>query len=480
MSDSQSQLPLFQVLLKHAGLDASSFHVPGHKNGMIFSDEGYDVFKSILPYDLTEITGLDDLHHPESAIKEAQELTAQLYDVESTFFLVGGTTAGNLAMILSVCGPEDCIIVQRNCHKSIMNAIELAGAKPVFISPVYEEQTGRYSRINVSTVQETLADYPYAKALVLTYPDYFGHTYNIQPMIEAAHQYQIPVLVDEAHGAHFILGNPFPLSSVSLGADIVVQSAHKMLPALTMSSYLHFQSSLVSKDKIRHYLQMVQSSSPSYPLMASLDLARHFLAHIDEGQIKQMVTHANQIRGILDQSTLWDVVPVYNQVDDPLKITLQIHPGVEAQRVLHTFEQRKVYPELATTSHLLLISGLGMNERDLQRISRVVNNFDHQLKTGKGHGKIEETAVYPVEISELPYSLNDLHKMDNIWATWEHAIGKLAGEMIIPYPPGVPLLIKGERIERWHRDVMLSCLKAGQHIQSESNDLYKGLRTFVE
>ncbi|GAA0503874.1 aminotransferase class I/II-fold pyridoxal phosphate-dependent enzyme [Salinibacillus aidingensis] len=480
MSDSQSQLPLFQVLLKHAGLDASSFHVPGHKNGMIFSNEGYDVFKSILPYDLTEITGLDDLHHPESAIKEAQELTAQLYGVESTFFLVGGTTAGNLAMILSVCEPEDCIIVQRNCHKSIMNAIELAGAKPVFISPVYEEQTGRYSRINASTVYEALAAYPHAKALVLTYPDYFGHTYNIQPMIEAAHQYQLPVLVDEAHGAHFILGDPFPPSSVSLGADIVVHSAHKMLPAMTMSSFLHFQSALVSKDKIRHYLQMVQSSSPSYPLMASLDLARHFLAHIDEAQIKQMIAHAHQIRSMLDESPLWDVVPVYNQVDDPLKITLQIHPDLEAQKVLHTFEQHMVYPELATTSQLLLISGLGMNERDLQRIPHVVNNFDHQLKRVKGHGKIEVTAVQPPEISEFPYSLRNLQEMDNMWVAWEHAIGKPAGEMIIPYPPGIPLLIKGERIERWHKEVIMPRLKAGQHIQSESNDLQKGLRTFVE
>ncbi|SEU07031.1 lysine decarboxylase [Salinibacillus kushneri] len=480
MKKSQSELPLFHTLSQHVKSKPSSFHVPGHKNGLIFPSQGSNVFQSILPYDLTEITGLDDLHHAESAIKEAQDLTAELYGTDATFFLVGGTTVGNLTMILSVCKPGDTIIVQRNCHKSIMNAIELAGAKPVFVTPVFEEETGRYSIITESDIQEALDTNPHSKAVVLTYPDYFGHTYNIQPIIQYAHRYDVPVLVDEAHGAHFILGHPFPPSAVSLGADIVVQSAHKMLPAMTMASFLHIQSSFVSKETIRHYLYVLQSSSPSYPLMASLDLARYFLAHLSKEEVKEIVQHVGAIRAKLNEASLWNVLPAKKQVDDPLKITLHMKSGMDAKEVMYVFERENVYPELATTNQLLLISGLGVNKEGLKRIHSILNRSSHILKSKRGHDKIEISNFNHSVISPLPYSFMELQEMKDNWIPWEQAIGKIAGETITPYPPGIPILIKGERILSKHKETIMAYIKMGQHIQYESEDLQKGLRIIFE
>src|SRR5699024_1345518 len=154
-----------------------------------------------------------------------------------SFFLTGGSTAGNLAMILATCSPGDKVIVQRNSHKSIMNGLELANAHPIFIAPDYDGTVDRYTHPNVGTLEQALIDHPNAKAVVLTYPDYFGRTYDIARMIKLAHSYHIAVLVDEAHGVHFSLGSPFPASAIDFGADVVVQSAHKMAPAMTMASY---------------------------------------------------------------------------------------------------------------------------------------------------------------------------------------------------------------------------------------------------
>src|SRR5699024_7214586 len=219
--------------------------------------------QSLLPLDMTELPGLDDLHAPREIIQEAEELAAAFFKAEHTFFLVGGSTVGNLAMLLATCSPGDDVIVQRNCHKSIMNGLELTGAHPIFIAPEYDSEEGRYLAPSINTLREAVKKYPSAKAVVLTYPDYFGKTFPIKEMIDLAHAYHIPVLVDEAHGVHFsVPEQTIPPSSLALGADVVVQSAHKMAPAMTMASFLHIRSTLVQTDQVGHYLQMLQSSSP--------------------------------------------------------------------------------------------------------------------------------------------------------------------------------------------------------------------------
>ncbi|NAP00553.1 aminotransferase class I/II-fold pyridoxal phosphate-dependent enzyme, partial [Halomonas sp. MG34] len=330
----QQLTPLFQALKQFTKSSPVSFHVPGHKNGTIFPDKASDSYNEILKLDMTELTGLDDLHAPEGPIAEAERLAADYFQAEHTYFLVGGSTVGNLAMIMAACSRGDKVIVQRNSHKSIMNGLELRGANPIFISPAYEERVGRFTNPEQDTLQEALKRHPDAKAVVLTYPDYFGGTYPLKEMIELAHDYQIPVLVDEAHGVHFSLGNPFPASAISLGADVVVQSAHKMAPAMTMASFLHHNSSLVSRGRLSHYLQLLQSSSPSYPLMATLDIARAFLATMPRKNMDAVMKSVQEVKRLFGDSENWSIVPA----KDPLKITL--HVKHSANEVAKLFEEQ--------------------------------------------------------------------------------------------------------------------------------------------
>ena len=265
---NQSKTPLFDQLMKHHEGNPISFHVPGHKYGQVFPEKGRNYFSDILKMDATEITGLDDLHSAEGVILEAEKLLADLYRTQRSFFLVNGSTVGNLAMTLSTIKEDEIVLVQRNSHKSIMNGIKLANARPVFISPEYDLDYRVAGGLSYESVKSALIQYPNARAIILTYPNYYGMTVDLKSIIDLAHAHNIPVLVDEAHGVHFIAGDYFPPSAVELGADIVVQSAHKTLPAMTMGAFLHYQSRLVSSSNLQFYLQALQSSSPSYPLMA--------------------------------------------------------------------------------------------------------------------------------------------------------------------------------------------------------------------
>ncbi|CDO04899.1 Arginine decarboxylase [Oceanobacillus picturae] len=438
----QQLTPLFQALKQFTKNSPVSFHVPGHKNGTIFPEKASDFYNEILKLDMTELTGLDDLHAPEGPIAEAERLAADYFQAEHTYFLVGGSTAGNLAMIMAACSRGDKVIVQRNSHKSIMNGLELRGANPIFISPAYEESVGRFTNPEQDSLLEALKRHPDAKAVVLTYPDYFGGTYPLKEMIELAHDYQIPVLVDEAHGVHFSLGNPFPASAISLGADVVVQSAHKMAPAMTMASFLHHNSSLVSRRRLSHYLQLLQSSSPSYPLMASLDIARAFLATMPRQDVDAVMKSVEEVKRLFEDSENWSIVPA----EDPLKITL--HVKHSANEVAKLFEEQNIYPELQTDNQILFIHGLSPFSQT-GTLKKAVKTVNEQLKNSRMHDTIDIvpflTGLESITELAIPYAKMDQLETRHVPIT--EAAGHIAAEAVIPYPPGIPLILKGERIK---------------------------------
>jgi arginine decarboxylase len=442
MDNKQSQIPLYQAITDFRDNQNISLHVPGHKNGEIFVARAKEYFQSFLQMDLTELAGLDDLHAPEGVIQEAQQLAADWFQSSYTYFLVNGSTVGNLAMILATCDSGDQVLVQRNCHKSILHGMELAGVQPIFLPPTYNKINQRYTAPSVATVKKAIAEYQEAKAVILTYPDYFGDIYPIQEIIDLAHSYNITVLVDEAHGCHFSLPSlPVP-STVELGADVVVQSAHKMTPALTMAAYLHVQSSRVARERISYYLQMLQSSSPSYPIMASLDLARYYLATFTPEQSKDLFAYIEKIRACFNDSDDW----VLEQSDDPLKVCLRVKEGVNSQDVKQLFEEEKLYPELITDKHILFILGLEPTIDPnilIDKIRRITNRLIFCSK----RATIEEKNHYFNEdITLLALSYADMRHQKQKWCNWKEAAGKIAAEAIIPYPPGIPILAKGEEI----------------------------------
>ncbi|KUP43302.1 hypothetical protein AVR63_17865 [Bacillus velezensis] len=438
--------PLYTALMKHAHRNTYSFHVPGHHNGDVFFDEAKSVYQSLLSIDMTEITGLDDLHHPTGVIKEAQDLVSRFYGSQESFFLVNGTTAGNLAMILAVCEPGEPILIQRNCHKSVFHAAALAGAKPVYLAPEIDENMHVPAHVSLSVIEKALASYPNAKGLVLTNPTYYGHAADLTAAVNKAHSYGVPVLVDEAHGAHFVLGQPFPPSSLAMGADAVVQSAHKTLPAMTMGSYFHLNSTRIDRDRLTYYVSSLQSSSPSYPIMASLDTARAYVQGIAEkGTLPVHMERIEKIkRKFASISSIEIIEPSgYGLRADPLKLILRSklgHSGYSLQRIL---ESEGIVAELADEYQVLLVLPIG-GRRMIEQAT--VRNIQQKLENTPPN-KLPDAVnwTFP-SISTLEYPQNEMRKFTKEPADINKAAGRLHAGNIIPYPPGIPLIMDGERI----------------------------------
>lgn len=465
---NQDQLPLYERLLQHKQNRPISFHVPGHKNGILY--EGIDsVFAQIAQLDATELTGLDDLHAPEGVIAKAQRLLTDLYQSNQSYFLVNGTTVGNLAMILACCQAGDYVLVQRHCHQSILHGLHLAKLKPVFIASTVRED-GEI-QLMVETVQRAFQQYPSIRACIFTYPDYYGQTFNLQAMTEIAHQNNALVLVDEAHGAHFCLGEPFPSSSLRLGADIAVHSAHKTLPAFTMGSYLHINSDHVPVKKVERYLKMLQSSSPSYLIMASLDLARHYVSHFSKEDIyytqqkkQDFIKKIKQLSGIQVIAS-----------DDPLKMVVR-HTTLSGYELQAKFEQVGIYPELADPQQILLIFPLlktGMAypyDQALQQLHSLSWTGRQAQKQPKQNILWQES----ITITTLALSYEEMEDRKEDWVEMDESVGRVASQMVTPYPPGIPLIMSGEKITQAHIEQLKKLMEFGARFQGEMEALRNG------
>ncbi|AYC30718.1 aminotransferase class I/II-fold pyridoxal phosphate-dependent enzyme [Paenisporosarcina cavernae] len=434
--------PLVERLVEFKKNNPISFHVPGHKSGLL---SGLPTFvKPMLSIDVTELTGLDDLHHPEEVILEAEQLLAKTYEADQSYFLVNGSTVGNMAMILASCSRGDIVLVQRNAHKSVFNALEMANVTPVFLSPEWDQRTQTATHITLHTLQEAIRMYPSAKAVVFTTPTYYGVVANkLEELVQVCHDANMTVLVDEAHGAHFRAAKDFPVSALDAGADVVVQSAHKTLPAMTMGSFLHVREGRVSSTKLQWYLRALQSSSPSYVIMASLDDARAFVAEYTERDMRHFLTVRSSFVESLQGIPSIEVV----EVDDPLKLLLRIkgHTGYYLQQAL---ESAGIFTELADTTQVLMVLPLVKSNTPFsfaevrKRIKRVAEICNKAPRTEH----LIEWSVPDNKIFANACSYERLHELEVESITYTKCIGRISAGDVIPYPPGIPLLVRGEKI----------------------------------
>jgi arginine/lysine/ornithine decarboxylase len=461
---NQYNIPLYQALIEHVNKNPISFHVPGHKYGQSSHSNGSDYFHQILQLDATELTGLDDLHSPEGVIFEAESLLADFYQVKESFFLVNGSTIGNLTMIMAVCKENDIVLVQRNCHKSVLNAIKLAKVHPIFLEPEYDLEWKVAAGISGKTVETAISLYPGAKAIILTYPNYYGLVYDLKGIINLAHQHQIPILVDEAHGPHFIIGDPFPQSAVQMGADIVVQSAHKTLPAMTMGSYLHFNSDLLAVNRIKEYLQIFQSSSPSYPIMASLDLARNYLATYHRRDLLYILNEIKQFKNLLSDIPSINVLEFPNHQGDQLKITLQSACDLSGFDLQKRFEKLGIFTELADPHNVLFILPL-LKENQPYPLERAASRIKNELYGVEFKAPKKEVHIIDQKISGLAIPYKEMENYKEKEVPISMAIGQVSAETVIPYPPGIPLLLRGEKITKDKLDHLRKLVESGARFQ---------------
>lgn len=472
----QTNTPLYDQLIHHHQKDPISLHVPGHKYGSIISEPNNSFFQELLKIDVTELTGLDDLHSPEGVISEAQTLLAALYRVKASFFLVNGSTVGNLAMIMATLKKNDTVLVQRNCHKSVLNALEIVGATPIFLDPEFQHKWGVASGVSESIVKKALNLYPNTAAIILTYPNYYGMANDIKRIIQLAHNRNIPVLVDEAHGAHFITGGSFPKSAVQLGADIVVQSAHKTLPAMTMGSYLHYNSNLIQREAVERYLSILQSSSPSYPIMASLDLARHYAGTYSSEDHLYLNEKISTFKDKLRELDTINVLE-YDSEGDLLKITIQSTNNLNGFEMQSLLEKQGVYTELADPNNVLLIAPLLKKGMEFP-FEQVIKTIDNSLKNiKKQHREVRSISNVP-KISSLAIGYEESHKLSKRKVPLQASIGEIAAEKIIPYPPGIPVLFPGERITEELVEQLNELVNLGSHFQGSKDILQKEIYIF--
>ena len=418
-----------------------SFHVPGHKMGKVFEKLGYeDILKKIYTLDTTEIDGTDNLHNAKEIIKDSQDRAARVFNSDKTIYLVNGTTCGIEAAIMSVCPPKSKIIVNRDCHQSVINACILGDIEPIYLSSKVCEKTNIVMGVDVEDTKSVIDRNLDAKAIVLTYPTYYGKTFDLKSICDYAHSKNMIVIVDEAHGAHLQLSDELPKSAIEQGADIIVQSTHKTLPAFTQSSMMHIKGDKIDDNKIKAMLRFLESSSPSYMLLTSLELAVDIYDKHGKELMSDLIKNIDNFKSKFKNN---ENIIIDNNMDKT-KIFISLKNlgiiGYDLDNILR--EKYKIQVELSNYYGVLLICTIGNDEGDFIRLEKSLED----LLLNISRGKILEDTNYPKIIPKKILNPRDAFYSDKKTIKLEDSVGKISGEYIIPYPPGISLISPGEMI----------------------------------
>lgn len=453
MNTNQNSLPLAKALDELIAREPAYFCTPGHRFENGISNElkerfGSDIFK----YDLTETYGLDDLHEAEEAIKEAQDLTARLYGVEHSRFLVNGTTCGNEVLILTVCRENDEIIISRNCHQSVISGLVLSGARPVYIEPAYDESFDICAEISTDAISKAIRLHPNAKAVFITSPTYYGRLSDISSIADICHKNNIPLLVDEAHGSHLYFSEQLPNGALKNGADGVVMSFHKTIGSMTQSSVLHLNSSLINIGRVDSALKMLMSSSPSYILMTSLDVARRQMETEGKRLIEKAVSLSESLRTKIKQTKGFRLYEGEAAFTDITRVVFSASDlglsGYKLSDIL--FEKYNICLEMADMSNVVAIVTFGNNEKDIENLIAAISDISDKRHCYNGEFYLSKQHIsFKNFLEKTPkciISPREAYFAEKEIVSLENACGRISSQSIAPYPPGIPVINPGELI----------------------------------
>lgn len=447
---------IYESLLENAESGIYPMHMPGHKRNEKF-------LRMANPYtiDITEVDGFDDLHAPEEIILEAMEKGKNLYKSRQCFLLVNGSTCGILSAICACVPKGGKLIAARNCHKSVYNAIVLTECESVFIMPEANSQNGICAGITAAQVEKALSENSDASAVIITSPTYEGIVSDIEKISEVTGKYGVPLIVDEAHGAHFGFSPMFPESAVSKGADIVIQSLHKTLPSFTQSAVLHICTEFGGKFPVQRYLSIFQSSSPSYILMAGIDRCFDILKN-DGTELFEL--YENRLKDFYSSMEKLKVIKILPEeypkgfTRDMGKIVVDLSSshltGGEFSGLL--LKKYKIQIEMSSSCYAIAMTSICDTDEGFDRLKDALTEIDSSLL------KSEDTRHF----SPLPEKIETVLKISEALSASSKAVpiseaeGKISGEFIYAYPPGIPIIAPGERFT--HKvlrsiDELLSC-----------------------
>ncbi|MGE5577115.1 MAG: aminotransferase class I/II-fold pyridoxal phosphate-dependent enzyme [Syntrophothermus sp.] len=474
---NQYETPFFSAILQYAQKGIVPFHTPGHKQGegVHHNFESF-VGRNIFRIDLSELEAFEHGHNPEEVLHETQKLAAEAFGADYTFFLVNGTTSGIEAMIMAVIRPGEKLIVPRNVHKSIIGGMILSGAQPVYLKPEVNTELGIAMGIEAPAYAAALEEHPDAKAVLVINPNYYGLCGDIQKIVETVHAGGQVVLVDEAHGPHLRFHPDLPLSALEAGADLVAQSTHKILGSLTQSSMLHVKSERVRVARVKTMLRLIQSTSPSYLLLASLDVARMQMATQGERLLTRTIELAEQARRRINQihglycfgTEIIGRHGVHNI--DPTKLTISVKgigfTGMMAETILRN--RHGIQVELSDLYNILLIVSIGDTQEDIDKVVAALEDLaTHQASTSDHMKRLAEV-TYNLRPPGLPKQF--MLPRDAIFASiraipFKEAAGQVSAELLAPYPPGIPVICPGEEITQEIIDYLELVKEVGIYIQ---------------
>jgi arginine decarboxylase len=439
-------MPLVEALLEHLAKNRVRFHMPGHKGGHNIAPQIIELLgKKAFGADFTEVNGLDDLHNPLGVIDHALNLAAQSFGAAATFFLVNGASSGIEAALLATCRPGDVIIAPRNVHRSFLNGLIMSGARPIYLEVDYTAQ-GLPLPVQAKQLRKALQQYPQAKAVFVVSPTYEGLCIDYDDLLPVVKEAGVRLIVDEAHGAHFYFSDQLPKPALTSGADVVIHGSHKTLGSLTQTGMLHLFNGR-DKEKFQKALSIVQSTSPSYLLMASLDAARGYLAEHGNEIYRNIIAACQEVRSQINGLTSWwclseKDLPWPDLPYDPTKLVIGSLGGLSGHQLEKTLGSYNIDLEMVTTGYVLALIGVGDEKKTLQYLVGTLKSIA-KSRDLEHNQKQNSNISYP----SLPKAL--LSPRDAYFSSYravdlKEATGKVAAEMIAPYPPGVPLICPGE------------------------------------
>lgn len=469
---------LFDQLAAYAAGDACPMHMPGHKRKALGSPLPLEL-------DITEITGFDNLHEARGILRQGMDRAARLWGSRRAYYLINGSSGGILAGIAAAAAPGSRVILARGCHKSVYHALELRGLRPVYLQPAVDPAFGVAGSVQPDQLAAALDAHSDAKLVILTSPTYEGVVSDIAALAALCHRRGIPLLVDEAHGAHLGFDPAFPAGAVACGADIVVQSLHKTLPSPTQTALLHLCSDRVSAEGLERQLAVFQTSSPSYLLMGGIDFCLRMVEQegpaLFAAYAKRLATFDETIRPLARLRVLC------HGADSPAA-----HPGFFAfdpgKLVISTRyagrtggwlkdrlrEEYGIELEMAMGDYALAMTSVCDEDRDLDRLARALLEMDRELEAApcppnQPFLPLPQVVLDPAAARQQETELCDLAQ----------AQGRLAGEMVWAYPPGVPLLVPGERIGSPQLEALDRLTRQEVELHSESGFVPKKIRVLA-
>ena len=473
-------MDLYQYL-KEYSKEIYPMHMPGHKRN--FSIVGETPLKEI---DVTEVEGTDDLHDPEGIILKSMEKTAELYGSYFCRYVVNGSTCGILSAIYAFTERGDRVLVARNCHKSVYNAINICGLLPVYVTPEYDDEFSINGSISPQLVEKALNQYPDIKLCVLTSPTYEGVVSNISAISKILHKKNIPLVVDEAHGAHLGFSEYFPKGAIKSGADCVIHSTHKTLPCLTQTAAVHICKSLWEGEelqeacrKLTEALGIFETSSPSYVLMSSIDQCMNYLS---ENSAKAFESYKNMLKDFSEKAKDLKHIKILCKGNDrkenhksfydfdsgKLVISLKNTSlgGAEFEKILR--EKYKIQTEMTSLNYCVAMTSFCDSEKGFERLFDALSNIDREY--GAENIFINENTMGG-KIIEPPVSIYEARKCQKEYVSLEEAEGKICGEYVFAYPPGIPIFAPGELITKELTEEIKSLYKAKINLKSSGGNI---------